>query len=262
MFKKQRLNNKGEKEFDDLDKKRSVYEESLDQCIIPEVYIAVKTFKLVIKQTGKMKFLVNATFMRNKMKTDLFAWYTKEKVDLEFENPYRKILFLDIDGVLNVEEEVFDTGKIIEMEKVKLLKSIVDQTGANIILSSSWKIGYKNYVDAGYKHENPDFGLLHDSLASLNLAIDGITPISHVTGVEAKPLEIREWLRKFHSIFSYVILDDSTTCQWGYLQRNVVTTLTYYPDEPITRQYKSGLTEEHVKKAVAVLNDEGAYHIA
>ena len=195
-------------------------------------------------------------------KSDLFAWYAKEKVDDNFENPYRKIIFLDIDGVLNVEEEVFNTGEKIEKEKVKLLKSIVNQTDANIILCSSWKIGYMNYVNAGFKHMNPDFGLLHDSLADFDLAINGITPISQITGVEAKPLEIREWLRRFHNIYSYVILDDSTTCQWGYLQRNVVTTLTYYPDKPITRQYRSGLTEEHVKKAVSVLNDKGAIQIA
>lgn len=46
-----------------------------------------------------------------------------------------KIIFLDIDGVLNYE----NSKSKVEEEKVKLLKEIVDKTGAEIVLSSDWR---------------------------------------------------------------------------------------------------------------------------
>ncbi len=57
----------------------------------------------------------------------------------------------DIYGVLNVEEESFEKGVKIDPQKVKLLKMIVDETGADIILSSSWKRGYHRFVEDGYQ---------------------------------------------------------------------------------------------------------------
>ena len=193
-------------------------------------------------------------------KGNQFAWYIDvDDDDRHFECPYKKIIFLDIDGVLNVEED--DEMGTIRMEKVNLLKSIVDQTGANIIMCSSWKFGYNKFVENGCKGIDPAYERLYDSLNQVGLKIDGITPESPVTGTTKKPLEIREWLRVFHDIFSFVILDDDTMTQWGYLQRNVVTTLTYYPDAPFVKRYKTGLTEEHVKKAIEILNDAGALEI-
>lgn len=59
-----------------------------------------------------------------------------------------KVIFLDIDGVLNtaetydrIEEEYQKTGiKKIEIDefRLKYLKRIIDETGAYVVLSSSW----------------------------------------------------------------------------------------------------------------------------
>lgn len=46
-----------------------------------------------------------------------------------------KIIFLDIDGVLNYE----NSKSKVEEEKVKLLKEIVGRTDAEIVLSSDWR---------------------------------------------------------------------------------------------------------------------------
>lgn len=64
-----------------------------------------------------------------------------------------KIIFLDIDGVLNctsstskctlIEERREITG--IDSDKLKRLKRIVAGTGAIIVLISSWKIGWKRF---------------------------------------------------------------------------------------------------------------------
>lgn len=58
-----------------------------------------------------------------------------------------KIIFLDIDGVLN-SDEYFDKIKYLKIEgieseidrkKVKLLQEAVKQTGAKVVLTSSWR---------------------------------------------------------------------------------------------------------------------------
>ena len=64
-----------------------------------------------------------------------------------------KIIFLDIDGVLNdlkstsictfVEEKREITG--IDNTKVKRLKKICDETNAILILISSWKLCWERY---------------------------------------------------------------------------------------------------------------------
>lgn len=191
-----------------------------------------------------------------------FSWVTKERRDKEIENneemTQRKIIFLDIDGVLNNEETAFETGIKIDEQKVRILKHIVEETGAELILSSSWKRGYCFFLSDGLKSKDPAFRLLYDSLAKVDLKISGVTPISNESGPSARPLEIREWLNRFYRVFSYVILDDDIFWDWGFLQRNVVTTTTYCPENKSSHQYVTGLTMEHAEKAIAILNEVGA----
>ena len=80
-----------------------------------------------------------------------------------------KVIFLDIDGVLNtsqtfigIHNEYIEKGirRIeIDLNRLKLLKRIVDQTGAVIVLSSSWK----NFG----KMENGIYIPLNEKMASL-----------------------------------------------------------------------------------------------
>ena len=63
-----------------------------------------------------------------------------------------KVIFLDVDGVLNSEDDLLIyraknniTGCIlyeeVEDRPLKLLKEIIDKTNAKIVVSSSWRIG-------------------------------------------------------------------------------------------------------------------------
>ncbi len=188
-----------------------------------------------------------------------FSWITNIRDDRENKiMESKKIIFLDVDGVLNNEETAYKTGNVIDENMVDILKHIVDETGAEIILSSSWRRGYCFFLADGLQSKDPDIKKLYDALEKVGLSISGITPLSNESGPSARPLEIREWLNRFHNIFSYVILDDDTFWSWGFLQRNVVTTKTIRHDERSRRKYVTGLTMEHAEKAIAVLNDEGA----
>lgn len=78
--------------------------------------------------------------------------YDGNKIKTEFiksssDNLKMKVIFLDVDGVLNSDEYIHKVIKKkingieseIDVEKIKLLKKAVDETGANVVLSSSWR---------------------------------------------------------------------------------------------------------------------------
>lgn len=52
-----------------------------------------------------------------------------------------KIIFLDVDGVLNSVQDGYSI-RLRTDSHLKLLQHIVKETGAKIVLSSSWRIGF------------------------------------------------------------------------------------------------------------------------
>lgn len=75
-----------------------------------------------------------------------------------------KYLFLDIDGVLNshkydVERDIMNTSNI-DGTRLDLVKEIVDQTGAKIVLTSTWRKHWEKsevFCDAIGKELNETF---------------------------------------------------------------------------------------------------------
>ena len=61
-----------------------------------------------------------------------------------------KVIFLDVDGVLNSQQlfEKCEDDQLISVDEdnIKNLKTIVDATGAMIVLSSSWRYGCAGLV--------------------------------------------------------------------------------------------------------------------
>ena len=61
-----------------------------------------------------------------------------------------KIIFLDIDGVLNckyTKEEIF-FFPFVSPKKIELLKQLIERTGAKVVLSSTWRHGWAD-IEAG-----------------------------------------------------------------------------------------------------------------
>ena len=62
-----------------------------------------------------------------------------------------KVIFLDIDGVLNSDEYLKKVKRLhiqgieseIDINKIKLLKKAVDETKAKVVLTSSWRFTRK-----------------------------------------------------------------------------------------------------------------------
>ena len=109
-----------------------------------------------------------------------------------------KVIFLDIDGVLN-SDEYFDKIKglkiegiesQVDVEKIKLLKRAVGETGSKVVLSSSWR--YTR--NAQYlKQLLLEYGILVDS-----------TPYME----NERGKEIKKWLEEHKDTEDFVILDD------------------------------------------------------
>ena len=144
-----------------------------------------------------------------------------------------KYLFLDIDGVMNSAVDRFSI-KLISDRPFELLKKIIDETGAKIILSSSWR--------AGYEHGTCD--LLKQRLAEHGLSIEDTTPINNNRRGE----QIREWLMTHdydENVDTFAILDDED-----------FDILALYPEQMVKTDEMVGLQEYQVWKCIDRLNRE------
>lgn len=178
--------------------------------------------------------------------------------DIGEEEDISKVIFLDIDGVLNDDDY---TGIKVHEDKVKLLAKLVDETGADIIISSSWRYHIRQYIlKISEGEEIPQSMKSERLLASLfekyNLKISGFTP-ELPSGPDARPMEIRAWLTNQINIESFVILDDDNFWTWKWLDRYFVRTATKQPGRNALGRHRDevrGLTEAHVQKAIEILN--------
>ena len=154
-----------------------------------------------------------------------------------------KLIFLDVDGVLNYGgcKARSATGCLgIEDEKVKLLRQIIDQTGAIVILTSTWKT---EWFPSAFIEDLPKDGqYLERQLAK------------HKVYIRAKT-EDPEWARRGrgildfinhwpHNVESFVILDDES---FDFEFEGIA-------DKFVHTSFADGLLPEHVEKAVSILN--------
>lgn len=161
-----------------------------------------------------------------------------------------KIIFLDVDGVLNSEDDLMiyrEKNNInhcilyeeVEDRPLKLLKEIVDKTSAKIVVSSSWRIGCirsgrESVFGSGL------YTKLESRLKDWGMSIYDITP-SLSSGTKRGD-EIREWLSKNPTDNFIILDDDSDMCEFLNTEHFIKTT------------YKHGLTEGLKDRAIEVLS--------
>lgn len=148
-----------------------------------------------------------------------------------------KIIFLDIDGVLNSRQ--YDDRRRpedgnIDKSRLPLLKQLVDRTGARIVLTSSWRC---HWDPMGTETDAAGRELVRTFLEG-GIRLHDRTP---VVG-NNRPEEIRAWLAD-HPVQGFVILDD-IKLGWGSLEPYTVKT-----DYRIGR----GLEQRHIERAIEIL---------
>ena len=121
----------------------------------------------------------------------------------------------------------------IDPEAVKLVKEIVEKTGAEIVLSSSWR---------GNKEKNKEFfkqfGLEISDETTRNLQVTCNNEILFTF----RGLEIDYYLSKHHDVSNYVIIDDDSDM------------LLYQKDYFVKTDYNIGIQQCDVDKAINILN--------
>lgn len=167
---------------------------------------------------------------------------------------FKNVIFLDIDGVLNADD--YQDPVRIHENRVAMLAEIVKATKAEIILSSSWRHHIARWMKEPKKSEEGkiEWGYeLIRLLARYDLTIAGVTEeIS--SGPDARPLEIRSWLAKRTQVVNFVILDDDDFWTWYWLSPHAVLTSERHNDEKGWSVRTAGLKQEHIDKAIEILN--------
>lgn len=149
-----------------------------------------------------------------------------------------KVLFTDIDGVLNSDGYVRrhgGVGVVIDPTRLALLQGLIRETGAVIVLSSSWR---EHWEPQG---GGDDVGRQLDELfAAYGLSIAGKTP----KRPDGREQEIRAWLAAHPEVTHFAVLDDRFL-EADFLKEHLV----------LTSRLRNGLDEEDVRRAAAILNE-------
>ncbi len=150
-----------------------------------------------------------------------------------------KIVFLDIDGVLNSEKYVCKAngvGVVIDPKRMFLLKQIIDSTGAKIVLSTSWR----EHWDKSSEKCDASGKQINDIFSKFDLQIFDKTPKIN----SGREQEIKSWLDEHPRVQNFIVLDDKFLSA-DFLKGHFIKTSNYY----------DGLDETDVKKAIDILNN-------
>lgn len=158
-----------------------------------------------------------------------------------------KVIFLDVDGVLNSGE----TLDLFDEFRVEFLKRIVDATGAKIVLSSSWKSGFIK-DENGVSPCNGYSFLLFNLLMKYGLSLYDVTPNDKN---RIRQNEIKQWLSEHEDVENFVIFDDETTILVDFWETNLIKTSILDYGVMVTCQDEcTGICEEHIEPAINILN--------
>lgn len=185
-----------------------------------------------------------------------------------------KIIFLDIDGVLNgynrwnllgwrivnkinYKPLILFYRKVanpfsIHKVKVKRLAKIVHTTNAKVVMSSSWRYGWWKKP---YEKQSNDQKKLTDLLNKYNIEIIDITP----TFLDSRGEEINSWLSSHNNITNFIILDDEISDMGIFKNdKRLIQTSDVPKDVMIMGKpnENTGLKNKHVRKAIKILKEE------
>jgi hypothetical protein len=170
-----------------------------------------------------------------------------------------RLIFLDIDGVLNHEQWFRNRGRApmdltyrqrlqhsVDPHRLELLNQITDLTGAKIVLSSSWRNYASWQTTARGLAEHGMRGMMVDATPRKDERDHRV--FARFQGRFPDPIEpyprgyeIQQWLDPLPVAPQFVILDDDPDME--HLGPRLVQT-----------SFETGLTEEHVNEAIRLLS--------
>ena len=159
----------------------------------------------------------------------------------------KKIIFLDVDGVLNIFSESYMTNNVeydtrfnfsitrLEFHLVKRLEYIIKNTDAYIVVCSGWSVDELKMVleDCDFKY--------------LSRIIDEIDPTDRVKS-------ILNYVKE-HNITDYIVLDDKI--DYELLHKYLPNEIDRIPFIGTRVNYREGLTDDNALYAINWLNKIG-----
>lgn len=154
-----------------------------------------------------------------------------------------KVLFLDIDGVLNsgkyikrLDGRFDDPVNQIDPDAVVRLNAITDLTGCKIVVSSTWRLAFLGQMAEPLRS-------LQGCLRMYNITGDviGMTPNKANAVRNRRGKEIQAWLDDhYNEVEKFVIIDDDS--DMGRLKTHHIKTL-----------FEDGIQDTHVRAIVSIL---------
>lgn len=162
-----------------------------------------------------------------------------------------KIIFLDIDGVVNVYPQGRDEfGDIFHAHFIDNLKRIINETGAKIVISSSWRMSGLSEMKRMWEYRNLPGEVIDVTCTCVDIVKKGICKFYDDVD---RGFEIQDWLDTHENITHYVILDDDKDFLSHQLNNFVRTANNNsHPDHVDIQGY--GLTTICTDKAIEILN--------
>lgn len=151
-----------------------------------------------------------------------------------------KVIFLDVDGVLN-SDEFFDNNKdnsYIDEKTVRLVKKAVEETGAKVVVSSSFRY-------------TRSFGKVQEILLRNGITFDKTPFLDNERGKEIKQWiaensKISEELKDGSEVEDYVVLDDDI---FDDFDEEILSHLIKMEENEV-RGFGKGLQEKDVDKII------------
>ena len=146
-----------------------------------------------------------------------------------------KVIFLDFDGVITVLETRWEPSE----EHMRRVKRICDETGAKIVISSSWR-WYS--LDETFKRIYKRCPEINENHFLLNK--DLCVGVTRRIGPGGRGDEIKDWLSEHPDVKKFVILDDDS--------------FDMLPEQKpflINTAWNIGIQDEDVEKAIKILTD-------
>jgi hypothetical protein len=166
----------------------------------------------------------------------------------------KKVIFLDIDGVLATPQYLKHGIWALNPEKQQMLGKILSETNADIVLSSSWRC---NTLEETKAYMEKEGFLFTDKI--VGITIRAYQWLERGTGVHLsipRGVEIKQWIdTNIHSEngknwkrltvdkdYTYLILDDDSDM------------LLEHKNHFVRTNSEIGLTDDDVNKSISILN--------
>lgn len=160
----------------------------------------------------------------------------------------RKVLFLDFDGVLNTcwwerKIPIDKYGYAFDPNAVANLAKIIVETGADIVVSSTWKFMGLSEMQEMWEERSLPGKIIDITPNTVSDEVLLYADLEHMELTPIRGMEIKEWLdSKGKKVSRYAILDDMDSMLPEQKDHLVLTNPTV------------GITESDAFKAISILN--------